>query len=290
MSGRLSGKIAVITGGASGIGRATALTFLREGASVLIGDLNEASIAETSAVVAKQGVADRFASLRVDVASETDNIAMIALAVQRFGGVDCIFNNAGVGGAFGPIGDTTVDEWDFTFDVLVRGVFLGIKHASRQMQQQGRGGSIINTASVAGLAGGGGPHAYSAAKAAVVNLTRAVMTELAGARIRVNAIAPGLINTPLAVGEGKENSVNALIARKQPWPDMGQPSDIANTALFLASDESKFINGAIIVVDGGLTALGPDAFGHGPESRMIRKAGLNTGTTGVAGVLRDVVR
>ena len=290
MSGRLSGKIAVITGGASGIGRATALTFLREGASVLIGDLNEANIAETSALVAKQGVTDRFASLRVDVASETDNIAMIALAVQRFGGVDCIFNNAGVGGAFGPIGDTTVDEWDFTFDVLVRGVFLGIKHASRQMQQQGRGGSIINTASVAGLAGGGGPHAYSAAKAAVVNLTRAVMTELAGARIRVNAIAPGLINTPLAVGEGKENSVNALIARKQPWPDMGQPSDIANTALFLASDESKFINGAIIVVDGGLTALGPDAFGHGPESRMIRKAGLNTGTTGVAGVLRDVVR
>ena len=290
MSGRLSGKIAVITGGASGIGRATALTFLREGASVLIGDLNEANIAETSALVAKQGVADRFASLRVDVASETDNIAMIALAVQRFGGVYCIFNNAGVGGAFGPIGDTTVDEWDFTFDVLVRGVFLGIKHASRQMQQQGRGGSIINTASVAGLAGGGGPHAYSAAKAAVVNLTRAVMTELAGARIRVNAIAPGLINTPLAVGEGKENSVNALIARKQPWPDMGQPSDIANTALFLASDESKFINGAIIVVDGGLTALGPDAFGHGPESRMIRKAGLNTGTTGVAGVLRDVVR
>lgn len=290
MSGRLSGKIAVITGGASGIGRATALTFLREGASVLIGDLNEANIAETSALVAKQGVADRFASLRVDVASETDNIAMIALAVQRFGGVDCIFNNAGVGGAFGPIGDTTVDEWDFTFDVLVRGVFLGIKHASKQMQQQGRGGSIINTASVAGLAGGGGPHAYSAAKAAVVNLTRAVMTELAGARIRVNAIAPGLINTPLAVGEGKENSVNALIARKQPWPDMGQPSDIANTALFLASDESKFINGAIIVVDGGLTALGPDAFGHGPESRMIRKAGLNTGTTGVAGVLRDVVR
>ena len=280
----------MITGGASGIGRATALTFLREGASVLIGDLNEANIAETSALVAKQGVADRFASLRVDVASETDNIAMIALAVQRFGGVDCIFNNAGVGGAFGPIGDTTVDEWDFTFDVLVRGVFLGIKHASRQMQQQGRGGSIINTASVAGLAGGGGPHAYSAAKAAVVNLTRAVMTELAGARIRVNAIAPGLINTPLAVGEGKENSVNALIARKQPWPDMGQPSDIANTALFLASDESKFINGAIIVVDGGLTALGPDAFGHGPESRMIRKAGLNTGTTGVAGVLRDVVR
>ena len=290
MSGRLSGKIAVITGGASGIGRATALTFLREGASVVIGDLNEANIAATSALVARQGVADRFASLRVDVASETDNIAMIALAVKQFGGVDCIFNNAGVGGAFGPIGDTTVDEWDFTFDVLVRGVFLGIKHASRQMQLQGRGGSIINTASVAGLAGGGGPHAYSAAKAAVVNLTRVVMTELAGARIRVNAIAPGLINTPLAVGEGKENSVRALIARKQPWPDMGQPSDIANTALFLASDESKFINGAIIVVDGGLTALGPDAFGHGPESRMIRKAGLNTGTTGVTGVLRDVVR
>lgn len=286
MSGRLDGKTAVITGGASGIGRATALTFLREGARVVIGDLNAANIARTAALAAERGAADRFDSLRVDVAKEADNAALIALAVQRFGGVDCMFNNAGVGGAFGPIGDTTIEEWDFTFDVLVRGVFLGIKHASRQMKAQGRGGSIINTASIAGLAGGAGPHAYSAAKAAVANLTRVVMTELACDRIRVNAIAPGLINTPLAAGNG-EDAMRRLAAGRQPWPDIGQPEDIANTALFLASDESRFINGAVIVVDGGMTAAGPDVFGHGPDSRLIRRGGLNTGSTGVPGVLRD---
>ncbi|HEY7204139.1 MAG TPA: glucose 1-dehydrogenase [Methylomirabilota bacterium] len=289
MSGRLDGKVAVITGGGSGIGRASALTFLREGAKVVIGDLNEASLAETGARARDQGARDRLASLRADVAAERDVAALVALAVERFGGLDCMFNNAGVGGAFGPIGETTVEEWDFTFAVLVRGVFLGTKHASNRMKAQGRGGSIINTASVAGIGGGAGPHAYSAAKAAVANLSRAVSAEMAAHRVRVNAIAPGLIKTPLATGH-REDAWERLVHQKQPWPDLGLPQHIADTALFLAGDESRFITGQVIVVDGGLTALGPDIFGHDVDSRMLRKAGLNTGSTGVPGHVREVRR
>ena len=287
MNERLEGKVAIVTGGASGIGRATTLTFLREGARVVIGDLNETSIAETAALAKVQGHGDRLASVRADVSLERDVAGLIELAVGRFGGLDAIFNNAGVGGAFGPIGETTAEEWDYTFAVLVRGVFLGVKHGSNRMKAQGRGGSIINTASIAGINGGGGPHAYSAAKAAVANLTRAVSAELATHRIRVNAIAPGMIKTPLAVGR-REDAWDRRVLEKQPWPEPGMPQHIADTALFLASEESRFITGQVIVVDGGLTALGPDLFGHGPGSRMLKRAGVNTGSTGLPGSIRDV--
>ena len=289
MSGRLDGKVAIITGGGSGIGRAAALTFLRESARVVIGDLNEAGLAETVALARAQGAADRLATLHGDVSTDLHVAGLVALAVQRFQGLDCIFNNAGVGGAFGPIGETTTEEWDFTFAVLVRGVFLGIKHASSRMRAQGRGGSIINTASIAGLGGGAGPHAYSPAKAAVANLTRSVSTELAAHRIRVNAIAPGMIRTPLATGH-REDAWERLVQEKQPWPEPGLPQHIADTALFLAGEDSRFITGQVIVVDGGLTAQGPDLFGHDAGSRMLRKAGLNTGSTGLPGTVREVPR
>jgi NAD(P)-dependent dehydrogenase (short-subunit alcohol dehydrogenase family) len=289
MSGRLDGTVAIITGGASGIGRASVLAFLREGARVVSGDLNEASLAETAALASVQGHANRLTSLRVDVSAEQDVAALVGHAVERFGGLDCIFNNAGVGGAFGPIGETTAEEWDFTFAVLVRGVFLGVKHASNRMKTQGRGGSIINTASIAGMGGGAGPHAYSAAKAAVAHLSRAVSAELAAHRIRVNAIAPGMIKTPLAAGR-REDAWARLVQEKQPWPEPGMPQHIADAALFLASEDSRFITGQVLVVDGGLTAQGPDLFGHGAGSRLLRKAGLNTGSTGLPGSVREVPR
>ena len=197
MAKRLQGKVAMVTGGASGIGRATVLRFLEEGARVVLADMNEDTAKGVLELAERAGYAADVRFRRTDVTDETQVAAAIDLAVQAFGRLDCVFNNAGVAGAFGPITHQSVEDWDYTFAVLVRGVFLGIKHAARVMKAQGEGGSIINTASIAGLSGGDGPQAYSAAKAAVINLSRAVAVELAPAKIRVNAICPGGILTPL---------------------------------------------------------------------------------------------
>ncbi|MDA1097584.1 MAG: glucose 1-dehydrogenase [Proteobacteria bacterium] len=287
MKGRLDGKVAVITGGASGMGQATAYRFLAEGAKVVIGDLNSENGAATMAVIAQQGAADRAAFLRTDVAEEPDIEALVAAATDRFGRLDCIFNNAGIGGAVGPITETRVEEWDFTFDVLARSVFLGIKHAAKVMQRQGDGGSIISTSSIAGLNGGGGPHAYSAAKAAVANLTRAVSGELARHHIRVNAIAPGVITTPL-FHSGRPEKSEAMAKRSVPWPRLGTGEDIAAMAVFLASDESEYVTGQNMVVDGGISASGPNLWGNGPDSPMLRKSGVTRGSTGLGNDIREL--
>ena len=167
--GRLQNRVAVVTGGASGMGRATVLRFLAEGAKVVIADFNSATGEDTVAEAARAGYADAVAFIRTDVAKEADIEAMLRRATDAFGGLDIVFNNAGVGGAIGPLTETSVEDWDYTFDVLAKGVFLGIKHAARIMRAQGRGGSIINTASIAGLSGDAGPMVYSAAKAAVTH-------------------------------------------------------------------------------------------------------------------------
>ena len=191
-----------------------------------------------------------------------------------------MFNNAGIGGAFGPITEIDVDDWDRTFAILLRSVFLGIKHGARALIEQGHGGSIINTASVAGLAGGSGPQAYSAAKAAVINLTLTTADELAPYRIRVNAICPGVIFTPLAMGRHPERLAEA-VAALQPWPDHGSGDDIASAALWLASDESHFVTGDAIRVDGGLLAAGTRiSSGSDPYRVWQRYAGFAYGTSG----------
>ncbi len=193
--GSLTGKVASITGGASGMGLATAKRFLAEGAAVVVADFNAGNGEQFLRDVDAAGWADRSAFLRTDVASDADIEAVVALAVERFGQLDVIFNNAGIGGAVGPITELPVEDWDYTFNVMLRGVFLGIKHAARQMKAQGWGGSILNTASTADLLGDSGPLCYSVAKAAVVHLTRTAAAELAPDRIRVNAICPGPILT-----------------------------------------------------------------------------------------------
>ena len=276
---RLIGRVAAVTGGASGIGKASALRFLAEGASVVVGDLNPKSGESfLDEAVAAGFDRSRIRFERVNVAVEDDVASMVAAAVESFGSLDVMFNNAGIGGAFGPITEVPVDDWDETFHVLVRGVFLGVKHAARQMAQQG-GGSIINTASVAGITGGGGPPAYSAAKAAVINFTKSVSIELAGQRIRVNAICPGAILTPLIQQGRKGVDLSESLNRYQPWPEGGRPEDIAATAAFLACDDSRFVTGEAITVDGGLMASGPLGSGISFTSPS-GWVGMNRGTTG----------
>lgn len=255
MAGRMDQKVAVITGGASGIGAATAELFVAEGARVVIGDL-QSEVGEAQA--AKLGDAGSF--LPCDVSREEQVKALVDEAVSRFGRLDCLFNNAGFGGALGPVESISEEDYDLTFDVLLKGVFFGMKHAAPVMKAQRRG-SIISTASVAGLQSGYGSHLYNVAKAGVIHLTSSVANELAEHDVRVNCICPGFVATPLAAGKpistGKEAS-DARVDRMrqagvdaQPIGRVGEPTDIANAALFLAGDESTWITGHALVVDGG---------------------------------------
>jgi NAD(P)-dependent dehydrogenase (short-subunit alcohol dehydrogenase family) len=277
MGSQLADRVAVITGGASGIGRATVLRFLAEGASVVVGDLN-ADVGKD--LLDEAGEPDRLTFIRTDVAEEHDVAALIGAATERYGRLDVVFNNAGSAGAFGPITEIAVEHWDRTFAILTRGVFLGVKHGAKAMIAQGIGGSIINTASIAGLTGGSGPQAYSAAKAAVINLTLNAAVELAPHRIRVNAICPGVIFTPLAVGN-REEQMAEMVQALQPWPDHGAGADIAGCALWLAGDDSRFVTGDAIRVDGGIVAAGTRAnSGVDPHGAWQRYTGFAPGTTG----------
>jgi NAD(P)-dependent dehydrogenase (short-subunit alcohol dehydrogenase family) len=284
---RLKDKVAVITGGASGMGLASVMRFLDEGARVVIADYNvetgEAAMANANSL----GFGDSVSFIRTDVAQEDDVIGMLDHALEQFGQLDVLFNNAGVGGAIGPVTETTVEDWDYTFDVLAKGVFLGIKHAAKILRGQDTGGSIINTASIAGLSGDGGPLVYSAAKAAVINLTMSAAVELAPDHIRVNAICPGFIATPLA-DNGDPEGTRKQFAKSQPWPEFGKGEHIAGAALFFASDDSRFVTGEKLVVDGGLTAAGPDLSKKFPRTsaRQARVAGVTKGSTGAANEIR----
>ncbi|MBV1876170.1 MAG: SDR family oxidoreductase [Pseudomonadales bacterium] len=284
---RLENKVAVITGGASGMGLATVKRFLVEGAKVVIADYNEQTGKTALDDAGAAGFGDAVSFIRTDVANEADIAAMMQAALSKFGALDIVFNNAGVGGAIGPLTETTTSDWDYTFDVLAKGVFLGIKHAARIMKVNNIGGSIINTASIAGLSGDGGPLVYSAAKAAVISMSKSAAVELAAAKIRVNAICPGLIVTPLADG-GSETAAKKAFANFQPWPEHGSGDHIAGAALFLASDDSSFVTGEAIVVDGGLTAAGPDLTSKFPKSspNASRVSGVTKGSTGVSAEIR----
>ena len=253
--GKLNDKVAIITGGASGIGEATVRLFVEEGANVLIADIQDDKGRRLDEELGSNAV-----YLHTDVSQEADVKTAIEHILQEFGRLDCIFNNAGIGGVSGPIESIPVEGFDKTIGVLLRGVFLGIKHAAPVMKRQGSG-SIINNASVAGLRTGYANHIYSAAKAAVIHLTRSVAMELGENGVRVNCICPGFIATPL-IGRARGLSVEAaektvdvvktIFEHSQPLRRSGLPEDVAQAALWLASDYSSFVNGHALVVDGGL--------------------------------------
>jgi NAD(P)-dependent dehydrogenase (short-subunit alcohol dehydrogenase family) len=252
---RLARKVALITGGASGIGEGTVRLFVREGAAVAIADIQD----DRGRRLAGE-LGDRAAYVHTDVSREADVEAAVAETVKRFGRLDCIFNNAGYGGVGGRIEAIDIAGFDTTIGVLLRGVLLGMKHAAPVMKRQG-GGSIISTASVAGLVAGYGPHVYSAAKAAVIQLTRTAAMELGEHNVRVNCICPGGIATPIfgkGLGMSPEDAdaivpqMKGILENLQPIKRSGLPDDIAQAALWLASDEATFVNGHALVVDGGL--------------------------------------
>lgn len=257
----LTNKIAIITGAASGMGRAAAILFAQNGANVVLADLNSKGGEEAAAEASKAG--NKCVFQRTDVSEEKDIAALVKRAVDEFGGLDIMFNNAGIGGAVGPLEEIKVEDWDKTQAVCLRGVFLGIKHSVAEMRKRG-GGAIVSTASIAGVWGYPGLHAYSAAKAGVVNLTRSASLEFAADKIRVNCIAPGGVSTPIVWGgTANQAAVEAGLANAQPIPRAGQPKDIAEAALFLASDASSFITGHTLVVDGGAIA-GPAGLARRP--------------------------
>jgi len=253
---RLDGKVAIITGAADGIGEASARLFVQEGARVLIADIDD----EKGRTVARE-LGRNALYLHSDVTREADIKAAIDLAVRDFGRIDCMYNNAGGAGMFAPIQDIPVDAFDQTIALLLRAAFIGIKYAAPIMKAQGSG-SIINMASVAGLRTGDSDHSYAAAKAGIIQLTRTAAMELGESNIRVNCISPGFVITGAfqkAAGMTREAyarripKVKEHFATFQPIRRACLPEDIAMAALWLASDDSSFVNGANLVVDGGLS-------------------------------------
>lgn len=280
MSGRLDGKVAVITGAASGIGAGTARMFAREGAKVVVADMQtEAGMALVDELNQQFGDVARFAQCNVTVEAEV--AAAVDLAVSEFGSLDVMFNNAGIVGSVGRISETSAEAWDNTIAILLRGVFFGVKHAARVMLTQ-NSGVIINTSSTAGILGGLGPHAYTAAKHGVIGLTKSVANELAPNGIRVNAISPGNTVTAMTatVTSGDPDAIDQTtqkIAATSPLGYAGVPDDIAAAALYLASDDARYVSGHTLVVDAGQTTAGsvPNRFNIG-SSREFHEAGRTT--------------
>jgi len=256
MGNRLAGKVAVITGGASGIGLGAVELFVAEGADVIVADIQDDKAAKL-----EERFRDKLLYTHCDVTSEADLARVMTLARDAFGGLDILFNNAGVSDGMRSLATIDAEQWSWIFDLLVRGPALGMKHAIPFMPRAG-GGSIINTASVAGLQAGFGPIAYSSAKASVIHMSRLAAAQLSPQGIRVNAICPGLTATSIfGTSRGLSRAVADQMADMlahsggavQPIGRPGLPSDIAEAALYLASDAAAFVTGVHLVVDGGIT-------------------------------------
>jgi meso-butanediol dehydrogenase/(S,S)-butanediol dehydrogenase/diacetyl reductase len=252
MAGKLDGQVAIVTAGGSGIGAASAVRFAQEGAAVIVADLSgKRAEAVTAQITAAGGKA---AMIKMDVADPDGIRATIQLALDTYGRLDVMFNNAGLG-ELARLEDTSLEGWNRTLAVTLTGTFLGMKYCLPIMRRQAKG-AIVNTASVSGLGGDYGMSAYNAAKAGVINLSRSAAIENAQYNIRVNCVCPGAINTRAAqlLGGDRADEFRRLQGEAHPLGRMGEPEEIANTVLFLASDEASFITGQALAVDGGVTA------------------------------------
>ena len=252
---KFENKVVVVTGGASGIGEGTVRRFVAEGAKCVIADLQ----LERAQAIAKE-LGDGCVAISTDVAKEEDVAAAVDLAVAKFGQLDVMFNNAGILGSVGPISEISAEGWHRTIDVLLSSVFFGIKHASRVMIPNGSG-SIVSTASTAGVRAGLGPHIYTAAKHGVVGLSQSVAPELGPKGIRCNVVCPGgtvtALTARLAVGDHENlEEATKVIGTNNPMGRGGHVDDIASAVLFLSSEEAGFVNGSVFVVDGGGEVIG----------------------------------
>ncbi len=264
MTGRLDGKVAIVTGGASGIGKATAELFIAEGAKVVVADISD----EQGAAL-QQAHEGNLVYVHTDVTSESDIEAVVERAVSEFGKLDIMFNNAGAQGDPAPFVDLTAEGFDKTMALLTRSVVLGTKFAARQFIAQGTPGSIVNTASAAGLQGNWSAPGYTIAKHAVVGVVRQAASEFGAHGIRSNAIAPGIIRTPIMarafgipLDQAEEFSafLETKLGADQLIGRLGLPEDIAEAALWLGSDASSFVTGIVLPVDGGATSIYAGSF------------------------------
>ena len=253
MAGILDNKVAIITGAASGIGRATAQVFAREGARLVIADMNEEGGNETLAQLKQAGARAIF--VKVDVAKASEVEAMVAQAVTTYGRLDCAFNNAGIDGRGGKIHECTEENWNRVLSINLTGVWLCMKAEIAQMLKQGGNAAIVNTSSTAGLTGGAGLPAYIASKHGVAGLTRAGALEYGKHNIRINAVCPGPIRTPM-LGRllRRREDMETRLARAQPIKRLGEPSEIGEAVAWLCSDRASYVHGLPLPVDGGLTA------------------------------------
>jgi NAD(P)-dependent dehydrogenase (short-subunit alcohol dehydrogenase family) len=251
MSNSLTGKVIMATGAASGIGRAACLIFAREGARVLVTDRDPAGGAETVDLIRRAGGAAEF--LATDVADQDQVEAAVAFAVATWGRLDGAFNNAGVPEAFTPLLEATDETFDRIMAVNVRGVWLCLRAQVRQMRSQGGGGSIVNTASVAGLKGAGLMAIYSASKHAVIGLTKSAALEFARTGPRVNALCPGVVETPMMRTVAADDRARRAFLAAQPGGRFGTPEEIGEAAAWLLSDAAAFVTGVAMAVDGGMT-------------------------------------
>jgi len=278
ISRKLEGRVIVVTGGASGIGNAAVRRLLDDGACVVVGDVDREGAAVLAETVRSRHGLDRFGFESCDVSHESDVLNLLRYTMDRFGRLDCMVNNAATGGAFCPLLETTVEDWDRTQVVNLRGAFLGTKHAARLMIELGHGGSIINVSSVAAESGSAGGAAYSASKAGVVALTRCAAVQLGQHGIRCNAIMPGPIVSPFTHRNIDPEGMLKTAADAQPLPIAGVPELIAPSFAFLASDDSRFISGATLFIDGGGSAMGMNLYsGKHPFGNAIVERAAQAG-------------